>query len=87
MRLGASVLVSVGLLATCDGLASYTTPARIKSTANYREATELSQKFLQNQASGPKKAKVAIVGGGLSGVSVERGRAAPGGTAPRAGLL
>ena len=69
MRLGASVLVSVGLLATCDGLASYTTPARIKSTANYREATELSQKFLQNQASGPKKAKVAIVGGGLSGLA------------------
>lgn len=50
-----------------------TTPSRIKSTRNYIEAAKKSKKFLNeyrggNEASRTKK-KVAIIGGGLSGLS------------------
>lgn len=44
------------------------TPPRIKQTENWREAAALSQKFLQESASNEKK-KVAIIGGGLSGLA------------------
>lgn len=45
------------------------TPSRIKQTANYREASELSAKLKQaGSRNGPKK-KVAVIGGGLSGLA------------------
>src|SRR5210317_1173687 len=53
----------------------YPTPRRIKQTQNWREAKELSQKFLQDKAATnqgtkkKKKKKVAIIGGGLSGLA------------------
>lgn len=47
----------------------YPTPSRIKLTQNWREAKELSQKFLQDKSASQSKKKVAIIGGGLSGLS------------------
>ena len=45
------------------------TPPRIKQTQNWRDASDLSQKFdLENVASEDKKT-VAIIGGGLSGLA------------------
>mmetsp|Transcript_5749 Transcript_5749/g.13522 ORF Transcript_5749/g.13522 Transcript_5749/m.13522 type:complete len:673 (+) Transcript_5749:64-2082(+) len=43
-------------------------PEQISNTANYREAGELSKKFRDESADGPKKT-VAIIGGGLSGLA------------------
>merc|ERR1719247_3667426 len=49
------------------------TPARIKTTANYRDAATLSQKLsdagAQVAAGSSKKQSVAIIGGGLSGLA------------------
>ena len=45
------------------------TPRRIRETANFREAKELSQKFQQINSNGGEKKRVAIFGGGLSGLS------------------
>ena len=49
------------------------TPSRISQTDNYREANELSQKFITDyetiNSSNNKKKRVAIIGGGLSGLS------------------
>ena len=47
-------------------MADNPTPSRIKDTANYIEATALSLKIAQG---GGEKKKVAIIGGGLSGLS------------------
>jgi 15-cis-phytoene desaturase len=43
------------------------TPSRIKQTDNFRQAAELSEKFLQEKPNEPKT--VAIIGGGLSGLA------------------
>ena len=49
------------------------TPSRLSQTDNYREANELSQKFISDydtiNSSNDKKKRVAIIGGGLSGLS------------------
>lgn len=45
------------------------TPSGISETDNFREAKELSQKFLTDQKNGGEKKRVAIFGGGLSGLS------------------
>ncbi|KAL7542393.1 hypothetical protein ACHAXR_011743 [Thalassiosira sp. AJA248-18] len=50
------------------------TPSRISETENFREAQELSQKFLTDfenlqQNNGGEKKRVAIFGGGLSGLA------------------
>lgn len=50
------------------------TPSRISQTDNFREAKELSQKFLTDfdqlqRSGGSEKKKVAIFGGGLSGLA------------------
>ena len=49
------------------------TPSRISQTDNYREANELSQKFITDyetiNSNNDKKKRVAIIGGGLSGLS------------------
>ena len=47
-------------------MADYPTPERIKLTDNYRDATALSEKLASVR--GPNK-KVAIIGGGLSGLA------------------
>eukprot|EP00526_Cylindrotheca_closterium_P005686 CAMPEP_0113645660 /NCGR_PEP_ID=MMETSP0017_2-20120614/24078_1 /TAXON_ID=2856 /ORGANISM="Cylindrotheca closterium" /LENGTH=564 /DNA_ID=CAMNT_0000557429 /DNA_START=766 /DNA_END=2460 /DNA_ORIENTATION=- /assembly_acc=CAM_ASM_000147 len=47
----------------------YPTPRRIKQTQNWREAKELSNKFLQDKSTNQSKKKVAIIGGGLSGLA------------------
>jgi 15-cis-phytoene desaturase len=44
------------------------TPTRISETENYREAKELSRKFVDDRNQGNKK-RVAIFGGGLSGLA------------------
>jgi 15-cis-phytoene desaturase len=44
------------------------TPSRISETENYREAKELSRKFIDDHNQGNKK-RVAIFGGGLSGLA------------------
>lgn len=44
------------------------TPKRIKQTANFKEAAELSRKLAQ-KAKPSEKRKVAIIGGGLSGLA------------------
>ena len=44
-------------------------PPRIKSTANYRDATALSAKLARFGGDGGQKQKVAIIGGGLSGLA------------------
>jgi 15-cis-phytoene desaturase len=43
------------------------TPSRIKETQNWKEAAELSQKFTASKTK--QKKKVAIIGGGLSGLA------------------
>lgn len=45
------------------------TPRRIRETSNFKEAKDLSQKFEQINNMGGAKKKVAIFGGGLSGLS------------------
>ena len=45
------------------------TPPRIKKTQNWKEAAEKSQKFVSDQATPAQKKKVAIIGGGLSGLA------------------
>jgi hypothetical protein len=45
------------------------TPRRIRETSNFKEAKDLSQKFKQINNMGGAKKKVAIFGGGLSGLS------------------
>merc|ERR1712238_21664 len=50
----------------------FPTPSRIKKTQNWREAAELSQKFVDDNTSSTwaaQKKKVAIIGGGLSGLA------------------
>lgn len=46
----------------------FPTPPRIKHTQNFREAANLSQKFVQESSSSNRKT-VAIIGGGLSGLA------------------
>ena len=54
-------------------LRDYPTPPELSETANYREAAALSAKFKALGASvGNKKKKVAIIGGGLSGLACAR---------------
>ena len=54
-----ALLLLVALAApTCDGLASFGTPSRIKSTANYRDATDLSTKFVEKACTPANKKKV-----------------------------
>ena len=47
----------------------YPTPRRIKQTQNWKEAKDLSKKFLQDKTANQSKKKVAIIGGGLSGLA------------------
>ena len=49
-------------------MSDYPTPARIKQTQNFQEAAELSRKLASADAAGGRK-RVAIIGGGLSGLS------------------
>ena len=44
-------------------------PSRIRDTDNFKEAQKLSQKFQRFSTSSAKKKRVAIFGGGLSGLS------------------
>lgn len=45
------------------------TPPRIKKTQNWRESAEKSEKFQNEQTTAAQKKKVAIIGGGLSGLA------------------
>jgi 15-cis-phytoene desaturase len=45
------------------------TPQRIYTTANYREAAALSQKLAAAPVPPAQRKKVAIIGGGLSGLA------------------
>eukprot|EP00535_Pseudo-nitzschia_heimii_P003175 CAMPEP_0197174442 /NCGR_PEP_ID=MMETSP1423-20130617/961_1 /TAXON_ID=476441 /ORGANISM="Pseudo-nitzschia heimii, Strain UNC1101" /LENGTH=583 /DNA_ID=CAMNT_0042623373 /DNA_START=119 /DNA_END=1873 /DNA_ORIENTATION=+ len=47
----------------------FPTPPRIKKTQNWKEAAEKSQKFRDEQTTAGHKKKVAIIGGGLSGLA------------------
>lgn len=47
----------------------YPTPRRIKLTQNWKESKELSNKFLQEKSTTQSKKKIAIIGGGLSGLA------------------
>eukprot|EP00537_Pseudo-nitzschia_pungens_P003000 CAMPEP_0172374794 /NCGR_PEP_ID=MMETSP1060-20121228/57635_1 /TAXON_ID=37318 /ORGANISM="Pseudo-nitzschia pungens, Strain cf. cingulata" /LENGTH=586 /DNA_ID=CAMNT_0013101617 /DNA_START=217 /DNA_END=1977 /DNA_ORIENTATION=+ len=47
----------------------FPTPSRIKKTQNWREAAEKSQKFRDETTTPAQKKKVAIIGGGLSGLA------------------
>jgi 15-cis-phytoene desaturase len=47
----------------------FPTPPRIKKTQNWREAAEISKKFRDETTSPTQKKKVAIIGGGLSGLA------------------
>ena len=60
------MLFCVCLLLTSVGAIRHATPGRIKQTQNYADAAALSQKLAK--ASGPKQ-RVAIIGGGLSGLA------------------
>lgn len=51
-------------------MADYPTPARIKQTANFRDAAALSRKLIESSSDGStRKQRVAIIGGGLSGLA------------------
>ena len=52
-----------------QGRARRPTPSRIRDTDNFKEAQKLSQKFQQFSTNGAEKKRVAIFGGGLSGLS------------------
>ena len=58
----------------------YPQPKEIKNTDNFRIAKELSSKFKKVKGEGEKK-KVAIIGGGLSGLSAAKSRRAAAGRA------
>ena len=45
------------------------TPARIKQTQNWRDAAALSKKFADEKVAPEERKRVAIVGGGLSGLA------------------
>ena len=45
------------------------TPPRIKKTQNFRDAADLSRKFAEENVLPSSKKKVAIIGGGLSGLA------------------
>jgi 15-cis-phytoene desaturase len=45
------------------------TPPRIKQTQNWRDAAALSTKFADEPVDQTKRKRVAIIGGGLSGLS------------------
>jgi 15-cis-phytoene desaturase len=63
---------SLSVSSTQQGARRLPTPPRIKETGNWREAAALSQKFLQDGGASNKnsvKKKVAIIGGGLSGLA------------------
>ena len=45
------------------------TPPRIKQTQNWRDAAALSKKFADEPVDQTKRKRVAIIGGGLSGLS------------------
>ena len=45
------------------------TPSRIKKTQNFRDAADLSRKFAEEKVDPSSKKKVAIIGGGLSGLA------------------
>jgi len=47
----------------------FPTPSRIKKTQNWKEAKDKSQKFRNEKISPTQKKKVAIIGGGLSGLA------------------
>eukprot|EP00536_Pseudo-nitzschia_multiseries_P002634 jgi/Psemu1/184015/e_gw1.35.115.1 len=47
----------------------FPTPPRIKKTQNWREAAEKSRKFRDETTTPTQKKKVAIIGGGLSGLA------------------
>uniref|UniRef100_A0A7S4EFS4 Amine oxidase n=1 Tax=Pseudo-nitzschia australis TaxID=44445 RepID=A0A7S4EFS4_9STRA len=47
----------------------FPTPSRIKKTQNWKEAAEKSRKFRIEQTTPTQKKKVAIIGGGLSGLA------------------
>ena len=66
-----AVLVLASASASLAGVtrARMATPGRIKSTANYIEAAALSQKFSAPMAAPERRKKVAIIGGGLSGLA------------------
>ena len=72
MRMVAGLmLASAGTCACLAGVSKPTmmpTPSRIKTTANYLEAAALSQK-LASAAAPERRQKVAIIGGGLSGLA------------------
>eukprot|EP00804_Cyclotella_cryptica_P004904 CCRYP_004965-RA/>CCRYP_004965-RA protein AED:0.18 eAED:0.18 QI:258/1/1/1/0.5/0.33/3/4329/603 len=56
-------------LSSNSGMQRRPTPRRIRETANFKEAKELSEKFKRINNSGGEKKRVAIFGGGLSGLS------------------
>ena len=66
-----AVLVLASASASLAGVtrARMATPGRIKSTANYIEAAALSRKFSAPRAAPERPKKVAIIGGGLSGLA------------------
>ena len=72
-------LVPIVLLYTLRGVSAlrngitmvdYPRPTRIETTSNFREAAELSTKFMQTpRPSSAERKTVAVVGGGLSGLA------------------
>lgn len=64
------VLYICGATALRISMADYPRPTRIETTSNFREAADLSAKFLQTPRPLPEVRKtVAVVGGGLSGLA------------------
>ena len=63
-----SSLATIAVLAVASP-ARRPTPSRIKQTDNYRQASDLSSKLRQAANSGGPKQRVAIIGGGLSGLA------------------
>jgi 15-cis-phytoene desaturase len=55
------------MLSLLSASTAYSTPSGVFKTANYREATDLSERIAQ--LAGPKSARCAIIGGGLSGLA------------------
>jgi len=47
----------------------FPTPSRIKKTQNWKEAAEKSEKFKNEQLTSTQKKRVAVIGGGLSGLA------------------
>ena len=68
-RTGRSLSLSSSSLEMAVSSVRRPTPSRIKKTQNFRDAADLSRKFAEEKVDPSLKKKVAIIGGGLSGLA------------------